>query len=238
MEPVLGAQTMAKPLKVYLLDVRPAPSPPVFFSGPPEDDGEDPPPPHRGLHGWAESRLRRIRSKWEHAEGRAVRLIHHAWNWLQRHTHPDEVLLARLRKAHAIEVYHPASMSAEEAASEWSAFLAASRRRHWPWFIVNALIAPLTVALAPLPGPNLIGYWFAYRAVHHWLILIGLGKVRKGRVETNFLPTETLDLPVEPREPGSDLGHVTAPLDKLGCDSRSVEDFLDRHGLRPVKAEP
>ena len=72
----------------------------------------------------------------------------------------------------------------------------------------NVLIAPAALALLwPLPGPNLIGYWFAYRAVHHWLILRGIRSVRKGRIVTHYHADTTLDQPVK-RDPEGKACHA------------------------------
>ncbi len=87
-------------------------------------------------------------------------------------------------------------------------------------------VAPLTVLLAPLPGPNLIGYWFAYRAVHHGLILHGRHcKALRGRIETRLCPDPRLD-PGRMDEPGR--------LAALGCDAAAVDAFLRHHRVEPA----
>lgn len=219
---------MANILKVFVLNTGANASAVrrVFYSESLEGEGERAPVRYRGLRGWAEAKLGRLKERWQHSQGGAARLTRGAWDWLQRRTHPDETLLARLRGAESIEVLHPPSMSGDEVATAWSGFLAASRRRHWPWFLVDVVVAPLTVVLAPLPGPNLIGYWFAYRAVHHGLILTGLSRVRKGNVATRFQPAEALEIPVS-----ADSTHVEA----LGCDPEALGGYLERQGVRPVR---
>jgi hypothetical protein len=147
-------------------------------------------------------------------------------------------LLARLRLASAIDVHHPSSMTREEVHAAWSAFLAAGSRRHWPWFLVNAAIAPLTILLIPVPGPNLIGYWFTYRALHHLFILYGLSRARRGRVVTHLLSTEVLDVTIarvgdpEDPDPGRAADHNVAHLALLGCDPGGVREFLRRQCSR------
>jgi hypothetical protein len=140
---------------------------------------------------------------------------------LHNQTHPDETLYARLRSAGSIEVAYPAAMDGTAAEAAWRAFVARGRRRHWPWFVVDALVSPLTVLLAPLPGPNLIGYWFVYRAIHHMFILNGLRRVRGGQVEVWYRPESVLDAAV-------DEGAGTDRLSRLGCDPVGVLEFLDR----------
>jgi len=38
---------------------------------------------------------------------------------------------------------------------------------------VNTVISPVTLILTPIPGPNLLGYWIAYRAFCHLLAVLG-----------------------------------------------------------------
>ena len=218
---------MKKSLKVVVLDVDPDRARTLFYTGGADDDEAPPTVPNAsGPRAWAEAKLHALKESWRHAEGRAARWCRAVWHWLHRFTHPDETLLARLRLAREIELHHPERMSAEEVQAAWRSFLAASRRRHWPWFVANLLIAPLSVVLAVLPGPNVIGYWFAYRALHHGLILHGLRQVRKRRVETVLHSTGRLD-----REAGSEAERLAA----LGHDSEAVGAFLRRHGVKPER---
>jgi hypothetical protein len=142
--------------------------------------------PHQGLRGWFERTLAHYKSAWWESEGGVVRWLRGVWDWLHRRTYHDEPLLAHLRHASAVEIAHASVLSRDDAQKLWRTYLASRRRRHGIWFAVNALVAPVTIVLAPLPGPNLIGYWFAYRAVHHGLILAGLRKVKQGRVVATF----------------------------------------------------
>jgi hypothetical protein len=139
-----------------------------------------------GLRGWLTRKLHALHDGFRDSENTLAQTTRQVWDWLQRRIHPDEPLLIRLRSVQAIEVYHPASLSAQEARASWSEFLTRRQRRHWPWLILNTLIAPLTVLLAPLPGPNLIGYWFAYRAVRDLLAILGARRALSGQVETTF----------------------------------------------------
>lgn len=208
---------MSHHLKVYLLRVELANLSTVFYS---EEESREEWEPPAGIWGQIEARFFRLRERWQQSHGRATEFGRHVWEWLHRRTHPDEALLARLRRARSIELHHPESMAEGDAVAAWSRFLAVGRRRHWPWLVANTLVAPLTILLAPLPGPNVIGYWFVYRAVHHGLILIGLGRVRRGLIPTTFRPDDSLD------QPGAIEGVVADPAD--------LDDFLTRHGACPA----
>lgn len=195
---------------------RPAPEP-----APPSADIPSP----QGLRTRAEHKLYSLQSRWRHPEGRATKAAKIAWDWLHARTHPDEPLLARLRTAARVELHHPRHLPADAVHAAWLEHLKRARRRHWGWFVANLLVAPVTVLLAPLPGPNLVGYWFAYRALHHGLILHGLGHVRRGRLATEMHAV--------------DEGEPDAALSALGCDPGALDLFLRRHRVtaaeQPVK---
>jgi hypothetical protein len=119
--------------------------------------------------------------------------VRRAWERLQQRISPDESVLRALRSERVIKLYHPLAISEEEARSLWRAYLKNRDGRHMFWFVVNALFSPLTLLLAPLPGPNLIGYWFVYRAVCHWLAHLGAHSARSDEVTTEFISTDELD---------------------------------------------
>ncbi len=156
---------------------------------------EDHSPSRPGLRGWVVRKVNRFKTLWHDSRGGLSRRLGHVWDWLQRRMFPDEALLARLRSVDAIQVHHPADLTISEARALWSRYLASRQRRHWPWFVTNALVTPLTVVLMFLPGPNVVGYWFAYRSVHHLLILIGLRRALSERVATSFHPIEGSSTP-------------------------------------------
>ena len=66
------------------------------------------------------------------------------------------------------------------------------------WLSCNGIIAPVAIiTLWILPGPNLIGYWFAYRAIHHSLVVWGIRRVQRKQIPTELYPVAALDLPIE-----------------------------------------
>ena len=143
---------------------------------------------HGRLRGWFEGKLKHWAHSWRESRGGLARRMRGLWEWLERRKYHDEADLARLRHAGSLEVHHPAGLSEDDARLLWETYLSQRRRRHLSWFLANAVVSPLTLLLAPLPGPNLVGYWFAYRSVHHLLILAGLRKVRAGTFPTRFHP--------------------------------------------------
>jgi hypothetical protein len=162
-----------------------------------------------GVSGWFLAKYDRFRSAWQHADSGALHWMRQSWDWLHTWAHPDEAMLARLWSARRVDLYHPASRRGDQVLAIWNDYLRQQWRRHLVWLIVNAVIAPISVLFAILPGPNLIGYWFAYRAVHHSLVVWGIARVRRNKIPTELQPTLALDLPVEM---GKDGKHAHAAL--------------------------
>jgi Mitochondrial K+-H+ exchange-related len=190
-------------VKVYLLSID---GRRCFFyadeSEPPDVEDETGPSAsgagHAGWHGWLQDRWHRLRSAWEHSEAKAARWTRRAWEWLHSWSHPDEVMLVQLRSTRRIELHHPVSRGPEEVRTLWSDYLNHRWWRHLLWMSANGIVAPPALAfLWPLPGPNVIGYWFAYRAIHHALILAGIRRLRRGRIPVELCPRPELDRPIE-----------------------------------------
>jgi Mitochondrial K+-H+ exchange-related len=211
MADALTGERPGRTLKIYLLLIDHARF--FFYSDESEasddsDDADDPSkPPAAGVHGWFRARYKRFKSAWQHADSGALLWMRRSWNWLQSWAHPDEAMLARLWSARGIDLHHPAARRADEIRAIWADYLKRQGRRHLVWLIVNGTIAPFSVLFAPLPGPNLIGYWFAYRAIHHSLVVWGIRRVQRNKVPIEFHPIAALDLPVE-RDGDGKLGHV------------------------------
>ena len=153
-----------------------------------EREGDDSFTPKPGLRGWLHVRYSRFKSAWEHAESGALLWMRRAWDWLHSWAHPDEAMLARLWSTRRIELHHPAARPGDEVRAIWKQYLAQQWRRHLIWLSCNGAIAPFAFWLFILPGPNLIGYWFAYRTIHHLLVVWGIRRVRRDKVITELHP--------------------------------------------------
>lgn len=180
-------------MKIYLLDI--GGERPVFYSEEPEVSAADAAKvaSKGGVRGWLERKYRSLQTAVHESEEGVGARVRRMWQWLQRRTAADESLLRRLRVARRIELYHPATMTAEDVRETWAHYLASRRRRHVFWLTINLLIAPVTLVLAPIPGPNLIGYWFAYRAVCHALAVLGVRRAQAADDEMRLHPSVELD---------------------------------------------
>ena len=74
-----------------------------------------------------------------------------------------------LRNETAVSLIHPSDMDAWAAQEVVRGALGADASRHLLWAVVDGLIFIVSGALAIVPGPNLIAYYFAFRAVGHLL---------------------------------------------------------------------
>ena len=179
-------------MKVYLLPL--GDDEWLFYSEGPDltDEGEAT-APREGVRGWAERRYKSLQAVLTESESGVGLRVRRAWEWLQKRTAPDEPLLRSLRGARAIELLHPSSLNQDEVREHWECYLKNRKRRHTFWLVVNAIFSPVTVLLAPLPGPNVIGYWFVYRAVCHLLARLGIRRTLGGEIATELVASSELD---------------------------------------------
>ena len=162
-----------------------------------EDDRAEPSAPPTGVWGRLQERYHKIKSTGERSDSWIVQWTRRSWDWLHSWSHPDESMLVRLRSTRRIDLHHPAARPADEVRALWTDYLNHRWWRHLLWMTANGLVAPFALAtLWILPGPNLIGYWFAYRAVHHALIVWGIRRVRRERIDLDLHPVAELDWPI------------------------------------------
>lgn len=81
----------------------------------------------------------------------------------------EQRLLWQLRRQDRARLNYPSDMPAERAMAIARASLVRDRDRHWFWLVVDSLLMIAAGMLVVVPGPNLIGYYFAFRVVGHYL---------------------------------------------------------------------
>ena len=82
----------------------------------------------------------------------------------------EQRLLWHLRRLDAANLYHPSDMTGEQALAIMRASMVRDRDRHFRWLVIDTLLMlVLGVGLFFVPGPNVIGYYFAFRVVGHYL---------------------------------------------------------------------
>lgn len=104
----------------------------------------------------------------------------------------EQRLLWQLRKHEAATLHFPADLTAERAESILRAQLQADYDRHRRWMFVDATLAAITGPLFFfVPGPNLVAYFFVFRAVGHYLSQRG-GRHGLDQVRWSWAPSDAL----------------------------------------------
>src|SRR5690349_3315304 len=78
-------------------------------------------------------------------------------------------LLWALRQETSATLTFPADLGAAEADDRARRLLQRDADRHRRWLVVDGVLLIASGLLILLPGPNLIGYYFAFRVVGHYL---------------------------------------------------------------------
>jgi len=85
----------------------------------------------------------------------------------------EQRLLWNLRRETAVVAAHPQDLTFEQTHTLIRRMLQSDYRRHRVWLVVDSLLLILSGVLMPLPGPNIVAYYFAFRVVGHWLSMRG-----------------------------------------------------------------
>jgi hypothetical protein len=85
----------------------------------------------------------------------------------------EQRLLWNLRREHAVAVFHPQDLTFDQTLTLIHRMLQRDYERHRVWLVVDTLLLTGSIALILLPGPNIIGYYFAFRVMGHWLSIRG-----------------------------------------------------------------
>ena len=166
--------------------------------------------------------------------GRALRAARAKWAAAVHGAHADDVrrgwfarwrdqvicrLAERVAEQHALWVLrhaicatavYPCDLEDARALAIVRALLARARQFHRRWIFVDAMLLLATGVLAPVPGPNVLAYYFAFRVLGHYLSWRGACQaldqtVWSGRAEPALaelgqlvaLPRETREARVE-----------------------------------------
>jgi hypothetical protein len=156
-------------------------------------DGESEAPSRKGLITWVEQQYLKLERFLNQSERGLGLKLRRAWNWLHRFTGPDEAFLRSLRNQDQIELFYPQTLDPQFVLESWRRYISAKGRKHTVWLIVDTVISPVTLLLTPIPGPNLLGYWIAYRAFCHLLAVLGVRRAQDLVSSTTLIPEGLLD---------------------------------------------
>ncbi len=128
---------------------------------------------------------RRLLAEYHHAR-RAIettermRWIREGFRRLETRIDPSESLLRQMRRATEVVLLYPEPLSAALVRRRFLRFLRRRSRAHARGIALNALLLPVTAAMAILPGPNVFFAWNAYRLIAHALARQGARRVLRG----------------------------------------------------------
>jgi len=167
-----------------------------------EAEGDDP------EHGWFE-RMKR----------RAMRVI--------AESIAEQRLLWHMRRQHEAVVIHPTDLGSDVADTVVRRALQTDFEKHRRWLAIDSVLLVLSAALILVPGPNVLGYYFAFRVVGHYFSMRG---ARHGldAVVWRHRPDDALaDLRLLAREDPVERRHrVEEIAARLGLDD--LRRFFDR----------
>jgi hypothetical protein len=142
---------------------------------------------HRTIH--------RLRERWRHAVhtahsergvGAPSGQIARARDWVVGRIEESIVeqrTLWSLRGMTSADFFYSDNLTESSAADTRTQLLAHARRRHGWWLLVNLAGVAVTAVLVLLPGPNVIGYYFVFRVIAHYLSWSG---ARQALVRTTW----------------------------------------------------
>jgi hypothetical protein len=86
----------------------------------------------------------------------------------------EQRLLWHLRHQHEGRLHHPDDMTSEQALALARAEFTADYAKHRRWCVIDAVITAITGPLLFfVPGPNVVSWYFLFRAVGHFFALRG-----------------------------------------------------------------
>jgi len=119
-----------------------------------------------------EAEERRVGGAPSTATTRGARLKERIMAWVAERI-AEQRLLWNLRRETAVAATYPQDMTFEQAMTLIRRTLQRDYGRHRIWLAVDGLLFIASAAFIPIPGPNIIGYYFAFRVVGHWLCVRG-----------------------------------------------------------------
>ena len=142
----------------------------------------------------------------------------------------EQRLLWHLRRQHAATAVHPSDVAREAVTAVVMRALQADFEKHRRWLAIDGVLVALSALLILVPGPNVLGYYFAFRVVGHYFSMRG---ARQGldHVEWATRGDEALtDLrPLVAQDPDERRGQVEAIAARL--ELSDLRRFFDRVAL-------
>jgi hypothetical protein len=158
--------------------------------------------------------------------GRVLKKAHVYYVQLEDRLDPVERVLKAIACSRELVVHHAPELGEAEASAELKSIMRKQRIKHTFWLVLDALFAPATLLLAPIPGPNVIGYYPCLRAYSHWRALRGTASAL-GSMPVQFKSLPDLSgLEENLQTPRFDRDMVRNVMERLKV--RGLDQFLER----------
>jgi|SRR5690606_1547487 len=140
----------------------------------------------------------------------------------------EQRLLWRIRQEQAARLVHPDRLPGDRALAFAREEFERDHGRHRRWMLIDALIAAITGPLLFfVPGPNLVSWYFTFRAVGHYFSMRGASSALS-RVQWTVEPTPHLtaiaDALSQPRDVRA--ARIAAAAEALGLER--LAPFVER----------
>lgn len=165
---------------------------------------------------------RQRRTAWQRARDRMVA-------WLAERV-AEQRLLWHLRRHATVTAHHPDDIAAAAAEDVVRESLRRDGTRHLRWLVVYAIAMAAAWPLSFIPGPNVLLYYFIFRAMGHYLSWVGARHGNRA-VTWTFAAcaplTDLRRLPSLPRAERPALANAVA--ERLGLEH--IDTFAERLAL-------
>lgn len=166
----------------------------------PEEAGADAPATEGA--GWIARQVQRFRAMLAEAEQDRLRRERGEestgsglWKWIlakMAEAIAEQRLLWHLRHQTQAEVLHPDDMSGDAALKEVRAEFGRDMSKHLRWLIIDSVLVAITgPVLFLVPGPNVVSWYFTFRAIGHFFSWRG---ARKGLNKVEWQPAASAPL--------------------------------------------
>lgn len=128
----------------------------------------------------------------------------------------EQRLLWHVRRQETASAVYPDDLSVEAAREILRASMQADFEKHRKWLIIDTLLMIASGLLILIPGPNIIGYYLAFRVVGHFLSMRGALHARDV-VRWHYRPSSLLaelrqTIAMEPQEREARVTDIAARL--------------------------
>jgi hypothetical protein len=128
----------------------------------------------------------------------------------------EQRLLWHMRSQETAVAVHPGDLPAARALEIVRASMQSDYEKHRFWLIVDALLFAASGVLVIVPGPNVIGYYFGFRLVGHFLSMRGARRALDGVAwtarATDLLTELRATMALEPEEREARVHDIAARL--------------------------